>query len=508
MNQKLITKQNNKAENTDLENIEKKEVKEILNKKTVNKDPSNKTFRENRIFVLDTNVLLHDSQSIFKFKGVVVVIPFVVLEELDKFKKDQSEIGRNARVIIRIIDKLRHEGRLSDGVEIGNGTRSLFKVIETPKISPDEDIFGDLVDNLIIKTAQNLENEGNIVTLVTKDINARVKADALGLDAEDYTTKETVSSDDFYKGWKRIQIPANNLRQISVNSIGEILSQKNIPIETLMPNEFIILESENNPENNKLFRFMGGKNFKEVHNKKIVSHFGAKNIQQLMALDLLRDDNIKLISLIGPAGTGKTFLTLLMGLHKVINEHLYRKFLITRPVVALGGDIGYLPGEMQEKLRYWMQPVYDNLEFIYSQIDEFDESHVHSEEKKKDKHILKKRKKQGTTSPVDMLQQKGILSLEAITYMRGRSIPYQFVFIDEVQNLNPHEVKTIVSRAGEGTKIIIAGDPFQIDSPYLDFSSNGLTITSNKFKGESIFGTVFLEKSERSELATLAASKL
>jgi len=230
-----------------------------------------------------------------------------------------------------------------------------------------------------------------------------------------------------------------------------------------------------------------------------------------MALDLLRDDNVKVISLVGSAGTGKTFLTLLMGLHKVATEHLYRRFLISRPVIALGADIGFLPGEVREKLRYWMQPVYDNLEFIFSQISEKELEYLaNKKEKRRIKRSFRDKEKEARRkeSTVDLLEEKGILSMEAITYMRGRSIPYQFVFIDEVQNLNPHEVKTIVSRAGEGTKIILAGDPFQIDSPYLDFSSNGLTVTTEKFKGQSIFGTVFLEKSERSELAKLAAKLL
>ncbi|MBD3273463.1 AAA family ATPase [Candidatus Dependentiae bacterium] len=477
------------------------------NIKNKNSQKNNLKFRPKRVFVLDTNVLLHDSDSLYSFKGVVVAIPFVVLEELDSFKKDQGEIGRNARLIIRNIDELRIKGCLSNGVEIGNGTKSILKIIETPKIGDDE-IFGDLVDNLIIRTAQNLVKEGNEVTFVTKDINSRVKADALGLDAEDYT-KQKITTEDFYKGWLKVKIPANDLRKVTKNNILELLKNKNIFIDFLTPNQFIILESENNPENNKLFRFTGGKNFKEVADSKITGHLGAKNIQQLMAIDLLRDDSIKIITLVGPAGTGKTFLTLLMGLHKVIKEHLYRKFLISRPVIALGADIGYLPGEVQEKLRYWMQPVYDNLEFIYSQIDEYDDQHTGFLGKKDKKDSKKKHKgKKGTENPVEMLQQKGVLSLEAITYMRGRSIPYQFVLIDEVQNLNPHEVKTIVSRAGEGTKMILAGDPFQIDSPYLDFTSNGLTVSTAKFKGQSIFGTVFLEKSERSELATLAAKIL
>jgi PhoH-like ATPase len=468
--------------------------------------------RENRIFVLDTNVLLHDSQSVFSFHGVVVGIPFVVLEELDTFKKDPGENGRNAREVIRTLDELREKGCLSRGVEIGHNTEdALLKILTTPSLKEIPQTYGNVIDNLIIKTVQNLVNEGYDATFVTKDINSRIKADALGLDAEDYT-KGRVISEDFYKGWIRLPIPANDLRKITTSKLPELLLQQNQP--ALYPNEFIILESENNPENYRLFRFCGGKNFNEVQNPRIIAHFGARNVQQLMCLDLLRDDNVKIVSLVGSAGTGKTFLTLLMGLQKVAKEHLYRKFLISRPVVALGADIGYLPGEVQEKMRYWMQPVYDNLEFIFSQVDEYHEELLGHFERKQERKFYKKFSKEklrhlgGEISDVDILQEQGILSLEAITYMRGRSIPYQFVLIDEVQNLNPHEVKTIISRAGEGTKVIIAGDPYQIDSPYLDFSSNGLTVSTEKFKGQSIFGTVFLEKSERSELAKLAAKIL
>ena len=223
-----------------------------MNKPT---QPNNKEFRSKRIFVLDTNVLLHDSRSLSSFKGVVVAIPFVVLEELDSFKKDPSEIGRNARYIIRKIDELRKKGNLSDGVAINNGTNSVLKIIETPKIGDDE-ILGDIADNLIIRTAQNLAKKGYQVTFVTKDINARVKADALGIDAEDYISKETVSTDDFYKGWTKKSLPANELRKITLNNITNVINTNQLEI-----NEFLILESENNPENNRLFRYLGGKNF-------------------------------------------------------------------------------------------------------------------------------------------------------------------------------------------------------------------------------------------------------
>lgn len=458
---------------------------------------NNSQTRLNRIFVLDTNVLLHDTNAVFTFRGVVIGIPFVVLEELDTFKKERNELGMNAREVIRILDNLRSKGNLSEGVEIGKETNSILKVLPTPH-EPAPQFCSDIIDNLVIQTVQDLKKQGFEVTFVTKDINARIKSDSLGIDAEDYT-KETISIDEFYKGWTKILLPNIELKKATEKQLPDLLKD-----HSLLVNEFVVLQSQHNEWNNRVFRFLGGKQFKEIFSHKILGDFQARNVQQIMALDLLLDDSIKMISLLGPAGTGKTFLVLLTGLHKVLKERLYRKFLISRPIVALGADVGYLPGDLQEKLLHWMQPVHDNLELIFSQLEE----HQIGQTSKDRRHKKRHPKSQDHISEIDKLKQKGILSLEAITYMRGRSIPNQFVFIDEVQNLTPHEVKTIVSRAGEGTKVIIAGDPFQIDSPYLDFISNGLTVTSEKFKDQSISGTVFLETSERSELAKLAAEIL
>jgi len=472
------------------------------------------TVRLNRIFILDTNVLIHDAQAIFAFKGVVVGIPFIVLEEIDTLKREVGEKGRNARESIRLLDHLRGLGKLREGVELDNTDGAILKVFPNPKeidFSSFSRDLHDIKDNAILQTVKDLAAQGNHVTLVTKDINVRVKADALGLEAEDYT-KGIVSYDVFYKGWTRLSVPANDLRSLNVKRLPELTKHLQ-----LWPNQFIIVESDSNPYNVRLFRHLAsGQHFQEVEDHSIMNSFKAKNIQQLMALDLLMDDRVKLVTLLGPAGTGKTFLTLLVGLYKVAYEHIYRKFLVTRPIVALGADIGFLPGDIQEKLHYWMQPVHDNLEFIFSQLSRGTEEQYNlsnrkegkgQNHKKHSKHFEHEQPR-GEVQNVERLQQKGILSLEAITYMRGRSIPFQFVFIDEVQNLTPHEVKTIVSRAGEGTKVILAGDPYQIDSPYLDFTSNGLTTTTEKMKDHSLFGTVFLETSERSELAKLAADVL
>ncbi len=472
--------------------------------------------RKDRVFVLDTNVLLHDPKSIYTFKNVVIVIPFIVLEELDKFKKDSGDRGHNAREIIRTLDALRKKGHLGVGVPLdGDSNGSLLKIVQTPSeiefVSGIQDVH-DVKDNAIIQTTLDLVKEQKNVTLVTKDINVRIKADSLGINVEDYL-KGTILYDSVYKGWMTIPVSAQDLKTISDRKL-EIYFKSNPLAEPLNPNQFVVFENENNPESYKLFRHFGGQ-FKEVGPITLMNSFGAKNIQQLMALDLLLDDNVQLLSLLGPAGTGKTFLALLVGLFKIMQVHAYRRLLVTRPVIALGADIGFLPGDIQEKLHFWMQPVHDNLDFIFNQMHHNEPTKEQNilYEKRKGKKVSRHHMPDGHASEeqsrsIDNLIKKGILSLEAITYMRGRSIPNQFVFVDEVQNLTPHEVKTLVSRAGAGTKVVLAGDPSQIDSPYLDFSSNGLTVTTEKMKTYPLFGTVFLEISERSELAKLAAEVL
>jgi len=283
------------------------------------------SFRPNRLFILDTSVLLHDSNSIFAFKGVVVGIPFVVLEELDHFKENTGERGRNARHVIRALDELRSRGCLSDGVELNHSTEATLKVLPTPELEAQDEKYGDIIDNLIIKTVAQMVHKGLDVTFVTKDINARVKADSMGLDAEDYT-KGKVHSDEFYRGWTKFVLPAAQVKSLTANKITELLVKQKVDLSRIFPNEFIIVEHETNPEKFRLFRFFGGENFQEIKDTKIIAHFGARNVQQLMALELLRDDNIKIVSLIGSAGTGKTFLTLLMGLQKVASDTFTENF--------------------------------------------------------------------------------------------------------------------------------------------------------------------------------------
>lgn len=475
-----------------------------------------------KMYLLDTNVLIHDPEAIFKFSGAIVGIPSMVLEELDAFKREGSDRARNSREAIRHLDALRNRGSLKDGVELDNGSK--VKVMFLKEGNRQTLPFKmPIEDNHILLLACTLKEEYD-VRFITKDFNARVKADALGLIAEDYL-KGRITKDEFYHGWRRIQVPSISLKK-GIPPELEMYGQEQ-PLEV---NEFVLVESQHNPHNFGVFRHIGRNKFKHVEEPQLRWPLKPKNAQQLMALDLLLDDSIQLVTLFGPAGTGKTFLALLAGMHKVLMEDQYEKMLVARPVVPLGKDIGYLPGDVHEKLYNWMLPVYDNMDFIshstamaehlgdVSGVIEPEKNHKEKHHKDKyqngkhqnGKHHKDKKERghKGGLPSLDDLIHRGKVSLEAITYMRGRSIPYQFIFIDEVQNLTLHEVKTLVSRVGQGSKIVLAGDPYQIDAPYLDFASNGLVVAAEKMKGQDVFGSVYLEISERSLLSKLTSELL
>jgi PhoH-like ATPase len=463
--------------------------------------------KQQKIYVLDTNVLVHDPQALFDFETNIVGIPAKVLEELDAFKKEGTDRGRNTRQAVRILDELRTRGSLGDGVKLDNG--GTLKVLFLSGKLPDMPFKLDIADNEIVLTALMLKHEGYDVTFISKDLNARVKASALGIPAEDYL-KEHVTETDFYHGWVRDTVPAIQLKSESPKVLNDLAKEY-----AFTRHEYALLESQNNPLNNRVFRYIGAKGFRPVYNPQLQWPLHARNPQQLMALDALMDDSIQFVTLLGPAGTGKTFLALLAGLHKVLIENQYERMLISRPVVPLGRDIGYLPGDIKEKMHSWMMPIYDNMDFIINSINMPDETY---EMRNRKRDVSKKYKNKNKVEKVEKRDRKmmlfndlireGKISLEPITYMRGRSIPYQYILIDEAQNLTPHEVKTLVSRVGEGSKIVLAGDPYQIDSPYLDFSSNGLVVTSERFRGQSIFASIALEISERSELSKLAGQLL
>lgn len=429
-----------------------------------------------KTFVLDTNVLLHDPEAITKFPRHIVVIPVTVLEELDKMKRLPNELGKNSRAVFRFLDSIATVGTgdLHKGVSLPNG--SVIRIQLEIKSELPYDFALTLNDNRIILAAYLLQQKGEEVVFVTKDFAARIKAEALGLEAQDYKNLK-YSYDNIYRGVRRIEISKH---EVDLFYKDGVLSFEN---SDFGPNEYCVMTS---PEHSSAVG-------KYDPQKKIIEPllkttnlWGIKprNVEQRCAVDIIMRDEVKLVTLIGQAGTGKTLLALACGMRKVFDEGIYTRILISRPVVPLGRDIGYLPGTKEEKLFNWMQPIFDNLEFLCdSTANETNETLRWVMESKK-------------------------IEMEAVTYIRGRSLPKMFIIVDEAQNLTPHEVKTIISRAGEGTKVILTGDPTQIDNPYLDKDSNGLTYTVGKFRDHKIYGHVFLDKTERSELAAIAAEIL
>jgi len=435
-------------------------------------------------FVLDTNVLLHNSEAIYVFADNEVVIPLDVLEELDEFKKDTGDIGRNARQVSRSLDKLRAGGNLLEGAPVGESGGSVRVLMSGPEDLEGTPLRKDIPDNRIIAVALRLQKEGRKVVFVSKDINARIKADALGVKAMDFE-KQKVNFDELFEGWKEVEAEAS--------LIDEFYRKKTLSLsgQDCYPNEFVLLRDKTNPKKTALGRYdCGSKALKTLENNKPEAYgIRPRNLQQTMAFDLLLDEKVELVTLVGQAGTGKTLVALACGLAMAFQQRKYDRLLITRPIMPLGRDIGFLPGSKEEKLLSWMQPIFDNLKFIF-QLRSGKES-----EESADKRI-------------DGLIDSNKLEIEALTYIRGRSIPRQYFIVDEAQNLTPHEVKTIISRAGEGTKVVLTGDATQIDNPYLDANSNGLTYTVERMKEQEVFGHITLTKSERSRLASLAAELL
>jgi len=443
-----------------------------------------------KIIVLDTNVLLHDPKAIFAFPDDEVVIPAIVLEEIDSKKRLADELGRNARSVSRLLDKIKEDGKLHSGIILDTG--GIIRVeLNHRNFAQIQEMFGEITnDHRIIAVALNYHNEQALlpeeeqqsVVLVSKDVLMRIKADVLGLEAKDYVSDPNIQESDRYLGFFNMQVHPS--------IIDEFYNQRFLTINNLQlrqrfnPHEFIILKDEMGTTKSALLKVNAQATKLEplFLSNDPVWGMTPRNAQQRMALELLLNDDVPLVTLTGKAGTGKTLLALAAGLMKVEDERKYKKLLIARPVVPMGKDIGYLPGEKDEKLRPWMQPIYDNLEFLFDT------------------------KKSGDIDKI--LMGLGSIHVEALTYIRGRSIPGQFIIIDEAQNLTSHEIKTIVSRVGEGSKIVLVGDPEQIDHPYLDSMSNGLTNIVEKFKQEQLSGHITLEKGERSKLAQLAADLL
>ncbi|MFM8234468.1 MAG: PhoH family protein [Holophagaceae bacterium] len=436
-----------------------------------------------KVFVLDTNVLLHDPDSIRNFQEHEVVLPIVVIEEIDNFKKDPSEVGRNARTVSRLLDQMRQRGSLNQGITLESG--GVLKVdieiheLEIGILSADK----HKADNQILACALHLLRTRKEKTiLVTKDTNLRIKADALGITAEDYTT-DRVEIDEFFTG--------TSIQTVSSQQIDDLYDHGltlNSPT-LLYPNEFVTLVNETNPNHMALARATGTEGLLKPLRRLEVPPWGIKprNREQQFALELLLDPAVQVITLIGKAGTGKTLLAIAAGLQQVVDDEKYNKLLVSRPIVPMGRDIGFLPGDIGDKVKPFMQPIYDNLEFISAA------------------NVDQRRR---TTMTASQLEESGYMNIEPLTYIRGRSIPNQYMIVDESQNLTPHEVKTILTRAGDGTKVIFTGDPNQIDNPYVDASSNGLTYLAERFRNLPIAGHVTLVKGERSELAEIASNIL
>ena len=434
-----------------------------------------------KIYVLDTNVYLSDHNAINMFKTNDIVIPLKVLEEIDKHKKRQDSVGANARQTIRILDTLREGGNLHDGVKIGKGKGTL-SVKGYDKVVLPEDLSLSDPDNQILATALTLirDHSERDVIVVSQDINMRVKCDSLKVTVENYETNQVVdNAEEIYTGTAELTVDDEVVDAFYAGA-PLVLSEQDAK---LFPNQYVTLISSANPSKTALARFKNHteplvkvKQFREG-----IWEVKARNREQQMAIDALMNEDIKVVSIVGNAGCGKTVLATACGLKQVLDgDAKYKKLIVARPVQPMGRDLGFLPGTMEEKLLPWLAPIQDNLEALLGN----------------DKEHLR------------MLVEEGTIEMEAISYIRGRSISNAFILIDEAQNLSVHEIKTILTRVGENTKIVLTGDVNQIDVLYLDASTNGLTHAVEKFKPYDISGHITLIKGERSAVATLAANVL
>lgn len=432
-------------------------------------------------YLLDTNVLLHDPKALTAFQDNTVLVPIYVIEEIDRFKKQLTGLGENARWISRFLDGLRQRGHLSDGVELETGgkLRVVFDPDDPQRVIARSDGW---VDNEVLKIARRIQDDAPDIPLilVTKDVNLRIKADALGIVAEDYET-DRVDLNELYSGHTEIELDAGELEQFR----GE--RSLSLPAGEYFPNEYALLRDRRDPSNTALGRIDPDTDSIRalIDVAEGVQGIRPRNKEQYFALDALLDPTIVLVTMMGKAGTGKTLLALAAGLEQVTSRRTYRHLLVSRPTFPMGKDIGYLPGSVEEKLNPWMQPIYDNLALL-----------------------LESRPGRNGTRTVDGLIERGALAVEPLTHIRGRSIPQQFMLVDEAQNLTPLEVKTILTRVGEQTKLVLTGDPWQIDTPYIDSATNGFNHVVRHFRTVPLAAHVELRKGERSKLAEYAANLL
>ncbi len=436
-------------------------------------------------YVLDTNVLVHDPSAILSFKENHVIVPIEVIEEIDQFKRETSERGQSARAVSRLLDGLRAQGRLNEGVKLSNGgtLRVLFqKKSVMSNGHGNGGTNGRSVDNRILDLALQVQKaRPKLPTiLVSKDINLRIKADAVGLPAEDYETGR-VQVQDLYTGMAELTVSPQRIAEFRAKGELDITGDR-----ALFPSEYCTLIDESNPKRNVLSKAdpSGKRLIPIVDSREGVWGIKPKNREQHFALDALLDDRVKLVTLMGKAGTGKTLMAMAAGLRKTVVDREFRRLVVARPTISMGKELGFLPGSLEEKLNPWMQPIHDALELL-SDLNMGQDNRRSTD-----------------------LMRSGMIVVEALSYIRGRSIANQFMVIDEAQNLTPLEVKTIITRVGHGTKIVFTGDPYQIDNPYVDSASNGFNYIVSKFQGQPIAAHVELQRGERSELAELAANVL
>jgi len=437
-------------------------------------------------YVLDTSVYLTDADALYKFGNHDIFIPLKVLEEIDKHKKRQDSVGINARKIIRTLDELRAKGNLQKGVRLGKGLGLLraisYEVLKDVVFPSDLDLR--IPDHMIIATAMAVRQESTRKTcVVSRDINMRVICDSIGMPSEDYTTERVVhSSDELYSGLAVHLVDDQVIDRFYEDE--DILIGEDEVEGQWHPNQYVLMVSNANEKKTCLGRFYT--HFqpikKIVHSKIPDWKISSRNKEQAFAIDLLMDPSVKVVSLVGRAGSGKTLCAIAAGLQQTIGlrENPYDRMIVSRPVQPLGKDIGFLPGTMEEKMLPWLMPIQDNLQFLVG----------------------------GNRNNLQMFMDQGKIEIEALTYIRGRSIANAFIIIDEAQNLTAHEIKTIMTRVGEGTKIVLTGDIEQIDNVYVNETSNGLAHAVEKFKEYPIAGHVTFTKGERSEVATLASKVL
>lgn len=457
-------------------------------------DAQNRPTDQVKNYILDTNVLLHDPNSLLNFKENTVLLPIEVIEEIDRFKRESTELGRNARTVSRLLDGYRADGSLSAGVTLPNGGKLRIAFQKNGQNGQNghnghgtnghgaNGFHDDTVDNRILALAAGIQKSQpkNPAILVSKDINLRIKADALGLQAEDYETDRVFISD-LYTGMLDYPVSLDKIAAFRNDGKLKVPSDKRF-----FPSEYCTLIDETNPKRTVLARVDANAEYLVpiLDCREGVWGIKPRNREQHFALDALLDDRIKLVTLMGKAGTGKTLIAMAAGLKRVVNDREFRRLVVARPTISMGKELGFLPGSLDEKLAPWMQPIHDALELL----TDLNMGHDH---------------RRSTD-----LMRSGSIVVEALSYIRGRSIANQFMIIDEAQNLTPLEAKTIVTRVGTGTKIVFTGDPYQIDNPYVDSSSNGFNYVVSRFRDQAIAAHVELQKGERSELAELAANIL